>query len=1003
MKNNCFETLSQKINELNEQLLIDNSVSIENTISSLYNSIYEDYFFNILIKSKKSFLYSLSYSIKEIISSLYESKNIINIISKIRTNINKRYDKDFEIVSKSFKEIKNKKGKYNYLNNFVKHCAKTDDIAYHTCINNQFNKYYEIRENNEVKYIFCPECKYCFLPHCIKMVCLFCNKEYFSRIIKDNEEKNIFLANWNKYHCGSMKNHIMKCINCKNNLYINLSTNILICKNKECNFSSDPYSILWKCSKCGKDFRSNAKVYNQTELEIIKKAIYMTLLNKKRGYPKELPCCKKNTENIIFYHNDKCKGILYSGFLFDKKILVCNICNALNFEDKFIWNCPLCKTKFHLQNIISIKPFKPKKYVIIREHSYIDKKKSKMEINNLKQLKIKEDNINNNISINNYFEKINYYYNNQTENEIDYEYSFSRDRKKKRYKKIESISIDNSSNQNKKKEKSEDKTEKKYKTLIDILNKRKINSEKNKMPNNFEIMNDFSFNHNNSINYFDGFNIEEKTKEKKLCNNKMKKIKNFFETENIFDKKKLFIYQKKLYKYQNSRQNKINKFNKCISEIKITKNKPYREKDNINIISIENQNDSYKNKSCQNIKYNTIYQNKIINQKQYIIRNINYRNNTNKDNFNNIYEKKQIVKDYNYNIINNNIKKDSEKSRISSTKIYKNKIIKKENLKLNIKEEISKKLNKRKSLNLERINKININNIIINNNSSTLEKVSKISKNCIIPDNPYEYKYIKLIKENAFNTIYLVENQKNKKQYFLKKIFCENLEEIILIKSKYELLYSINHPNIIKIYNIHFKYLDYKTYSIYILMEKAIGNLFIEIKEKIKSKKYYDESEIINILKQIINVFLYLKEKKIVHNDIKPQDILIFPGNIYKIDDSIVNEKNNKKPLKINEINISSNIYGKNKLIKYNSMLDENKRDVYNIGYILLYAISLNLNTLENIRKLNSMDKIINILDKYFNRKIYSDRLYYLILGMIEIDENKRYSLENIINLIKEY
>ena len=84
-------------------------------------------------------------------------------------------------------------------------------------------------------------------------------------------------------------------------------------------------------------------------------------------------------------------------------------------------------------------------------------------------------------------------------------------------------------------------------------------------------------------------------------------------------------------------------------------------------------------------------------------------------------------------------------------------------------------------------------------------------------------------------------------------------------------------------------------------------------------------------------------------------------------------------------------------------MLDENKRDVYNIGYILLYAISLNLNTLENIRKLNSMDKIINILDKYFNRKIYSDRLYYLILGMIEIDENKRYSLENIINLIKEY
>ena len=54
-------------------------------------------------------------------------------------------------------------------------------------------------------------------------------------------------------------------------VYINLSTNILICKNKNCNFSSKPLSILWKCSNCGEDFRSDAKVYNLVELEIIKK------------------------------------------------------------------------------------------------------------------------------------------------------------------------------------------------------------------------------------------------------------------------------------------------------------------------------------------------------------------------------------------------------------------------------------------------------------------------------------------------------------------------------------------------------------------------------------------------------------------------------------------------------------------------------------------------------------------------------------------------------------
>ena len=619
MKNNNLETF-QEINESKEinqkNLSKGENTFIQNEISNLFNSIYEDCFYNILIKSKSSFLNSIYSTMREIISLSYSSYNLQNIFSKIKSLIENKYNKEYKILSNSCKDIKSKKSEYNYLTNFIKHCSNTDNIAYHDCVNNKLNKYYIIKENNVIKYIFCPECKFCFLPKCIRMVCLFCNKEYYSKVLKDSEEKNIFLANWNKYHCGSMKNHIMKCINCKNNLYINLSTNILICKNKNCNFSSKPLSILWKCSNCGEDFRSDAKVYNLVELEIIKKAIKMALLLKKKAFPKELPCCKKNTENMDFYHNLKCKGILYSGFLFDKKIVICSLCKALNFKDKFKWICPLCN------NLIE-----SSKYIINREYSFVGKNCNKRKIN-INDIKFKTDNINNNISINNYIEKINYFYNTSTEkNSIKNEtYSLSRENKKKKVKRFDSISIDNSNSSSTIK----NKRMKKYNTMMDILQNRKIKNMKNKTADDTHYISEFTF--SKSFNY-----------------------------KNINKKENTMVYHKKLsnYKYlkQNER-NKIDKINKCISQINIFRNNPFEEKEKINSTSIGNK------------KPKNIYENKKINQKSVIINKIN--------NSKYIIDNKENINDNQYknNIIPSLLVK-KDKNRFSSIKIYNNKIIKK--------------------------------------------------------------------------------------------------------------------------------------------------------------------------------------------------------------------------------------------------------------------------------------------------------------------------------------
>jgi hypothetical protein len=181
-----------------------------------------------------------------------QNPSMKDIIEKIKKDNNDKINQIHSFLEKSLNQIIISK-KYNYVNHFRKHCDKTEDISYHLCNKGKSGIFIQIEsENNEqdISYIICQNCHYCYKSNFIKMYCKFCKKAYYSEILKDEENINCLPATWDKYHCGIRKKEIMKCLKCKEILYLNLTTNRVICLNKNCNFSSKPEHIIWGCHLC---------------------------------------------------------------------------------------------------------------------------------------------------------------------------------------------------------------------------------------------------------------------------------------------------------------------------------------------------------------------------------------------------------------------------------------------------------------------------------------------------------------------------------------------------------------------------------------------------------------------------------------------------------------------------------------------------------------------------------------------------------------------------------
>ena len=149
-----------------------------------------------------------------------------------------------------------------------------------------------------------------------------------------------------------------------------------------------------------------------------------------------------------------------------------------------------------------------------------------------------------------------------------------------------------------------------------------------------------------------------------------------------------------------------------------------------------------------------------------------------------------------------------------------------------------------------------------------------------------EYTITKLIGRGAFGDVYLGSKKGSPTKYAFKKInkakYLRNPKASKYLENEISILKDVNHPNIIKIYDVKETLKD-----VYIITEYCNGGTLDNFLYKYKNMTEEIAQYMMN---QVIEAFKYLHNKKIMHRNINLDNILI------DYDDE--NDKNNNNIMK---------------------------------------------------------------------------------------------------------
>ena len=134
--------------------------------------------------------------------------------------------------------------------------------------------------------------------------------------------------------------------------------------------------------------------------------------------------------------------------------------------------------------------------------------------------------------------------------------------------------------------------------------------------------------------------------------------------------------------------------------------------------------------------------------------------------------------------------------------------------------------------------------------------------------NPFQiYQTLKLLGEGAFGEVWRVRNKISGKEFAMKIIKKNPNFKEKSIFNEINILKKLDHPNIVKILDFY-----YSTDKFFIITEYCTGG---ELFQEIKRRNIFTEDQTAFILYQIFSAIRYCHKMRIIHEDIKPENIMI--------------------------------------------------------------------------------------------------------------------------------
>ncbi|RZC40851.1 serine/threonine-protein kinase Nek8 [Asbolus verrucosus] len=148
---------------------------------------------------------------------------------------------------------------------------------------------------------------------------------------------------------------------------------------------------------------------------------------------------------------------------------------------------------------------------------------------------------------------------------------------------------------------------------------------------------------------------------------------------------------------------------------------------------------------------------------------------------------------------------------------------------------------------------------------------------CIFLNEKISYYY-----QNYFSTVHLCERKHNQHKIVIKRIIIDsNSDSLKAAKNEVAILKSLNHPNIIQYYDSCMK-----NGTLYIVMEYANKGTLFELIAKIRPNRFSPQM-VMNLFCQILMGLNHIHSKKVVHRDLKCENIFItgLQNEVIKIGD----------------------------------------------------------------------------------------------------------------------